>query len=104
MAKGVIFRQLQAAVGLDHRQEQAADLFPHPRIHAVARLDAKDEFGMPRAQRLQHVAPDQHETAPELQQLDRLIQHERSDEHTSELPSLMRISYAVSCLKKTTKH
>src|SRR3546814_5515820 len=25
----------------------------------------------------------------------------RSDEHTSELQSLMRISYAVSCLKKT---
>src|SRR3546814_4980912 len=24
----------------------------------------------------------------------------RSDEHTSELPSLMRISYAVFCLKK----
>src|SRR3546814_2943010 len=43
MAKGVIFRQLQAAVGLDHR---------------------------------------------------------RSEEHTSELQSLMRISYAVFCLKK----
>src|SRR3546814_5139332 len=28
----------------------------------------------------------------------------RSDEHTSELPSLMRISYAVFCLKKKTKH
>src|SRR3546814_7246043 len=27
---------------------------------------------------------------------------ERSDEHTSELQSLMRISYAVFCLKKTT--
>src|SRR3546814_7985453 len=26
--------------------------------------------------------------------------HERSDEHTSELQSLMRISYAVFCLKK----
>src|SRR3546814_6353550 len=26
----------------------------------------------------------------------------RSDEHTSELQSLMRISYAVSCLKKKT--
>src|SRR3546814_8918579 len=26
----------------------------------------------------------------------------RSDEHTSELQSLMRISYAVSCLKKNT--
>src|SRR3546814_1473178 len=25
---------------------------------------------------------------------------QRSDEHTSELPSLMRISYAVFCLKK----
>src|SRR3546814_7614891 len=27
---------------------------------------------------------------------------ERSEEHTSELQSLMRISYAVSCLKKKT--
>src|SRR3546814_4485566 len=26
--------------------------------------------------------------------------HERSEEHTSELQSLMRISYAVFCLKK----
>src|SRR3546814_4594829 len=26
--------------------------------------------------------------------------HKRSEEHTSELPSLMRISYAVFCLKK----
>src|SRR3546814_1208284 len=28
----------------------------------------------------------------------------RSEEHTSELQSLMRISYAVSCLKNKTKH
>src|SRR3546814_984398 len=28
----------------------------------------------------------------------------RSEEHTSELQSLMRISYAVSCLKKKTHH
>src|SRR3546814_6004510 len=28
----------------------------------------------------------------------------RSEEHTSELQSLMRISYAVFCLKKTTTH
>src|SRR3546814_3387336 len=27
--------------------------------------------------------------------------HDRSEEHTSELQSLMRISYAVFCLKKT---
>src|SRR3546814_6466601 len=29
---------------------------------------------------------------------------ERSEEHTSELQSLMRISYAVFCLKKKTYH
>src|SRR3546814_8180596 len=28
----------------------------------------------------------------------------RSEEHTSELQSLMRISYAVFCLKKTNSH
>src|SRR3546814_8763612 len=29
-----------------------------------------------------------------------LVGHKRSEEHTSELQSLMRISYAVFCLKK----
>src|SRR3546814_19478176 len=32
-----------------------------------------------------------------------LLQDERSEEHTSELQSLMRISYAVFCLKKKNK-
>src|SRR3546814_2330191 len=31
------------------------------------------------------------------------IRHDRSEEHTSELQSLMRISYAVFCLKKKKK-
>src|SRR3546814_10419707 len=30
--------------------------------------------------------------------------HKRSEEHTSELQSLMRISYAVFCLKTKTHH
>src|SRR3546814_3390792 len=30
--------------------------------------------------------------------------HRRSEEHTSELQSLMRISYAVFCLKKKKNH
>src|SRR3546814_3898855 len=30
--------------------------------------------------------------------------HSRSEEHTSELQSLMRISYAVFCLNKKKKH
>src|SRR3546814_7415073 len=33
----------------------------------------------------------------------RTERHGRSEEHTSELQSLMRTSYAVICLKKTTK-
>src|SRR3546814_1620158 len=36
-----------------------------------------------------------------------LVRHreaQRSEEHTSELQSLMRISYAVFCLKKKTKN
>src|SRR3546814_3833819 len=45
---------------------------------------------------------------PGLPSLARLLQHSgnpaapRSEEHTSELQSLMRISYAVFCLKKKT--
>src|SRR3546814_5214540 len=35
--------------------------------------------------------------------LDRHEGGNRSEEHTSELQSLMRISYAVFCLKKTKK-
>src|SRR3546814_10055882 len=34
----------------------------------------------------------------------RSFQEARSEEHTSELQSLMRISYAVFCLKKKTPH
>src|SRR3546814_7521405 len=44
-------------------------------------------------------------------QLDRFVEaggaealHQRSEEHTSELQSLMRISYAVFCLKKNKIH
>src|SRR3546814_8022291 len=32
------------------------------------------------------------------------VQYDRSEEHTSELQSLMRISYAVFCLKQKNKH
>src|SRR3546814_10794351 len=36
--------------------------------------------------------------------LERLADLARSEEHTSELQSLMRISYAVFCLKKKKNH
>src|SRR3546814_132319 len=49
--------------------------------------------------RLRPTAEDMQETSPQ----DIVVFRERSEEHTSELQSLMRISYAVFCLKKKTK-
>src|SRR3546814_9577942 len=43
-------------------------------------------------------------TAKLLTALRRQIDSQRSEEHTSELQPLMRISYAVFCLKKKTTH
>src|SRR3546814_6748937 len=45
-------------------------------------------------------AADEHAPRPEKT----FEAHPRSEEHTSELQSLMRISYAVFCLKKKKKH
>src|SRR3546814_5691923 len=42
-----------------------------------------------------------HNLAPVFQ---RAVLDRRSEEHTSELQSLMRISYAVFCLKKKNKY
>src|SRR3546814_3144250 len=54
--------------------------------------------------------PNAHTITPRLQQCCKACRHKalakrgnRSEEHTSELQSLMRISYAVFCLKKKTK-
>src|SRR3546814_5352166 len=41
---------------------------------------------------------------PRLGQLAEIVKPQRSEEHTSELQSLMRISYAVFCLKKKQKY
>src|SRR3546814_5003073 len=52
--------------------------------------------------------PDQGKLAAALKALDceegLVLATCRSEEHTSELQSLMRISYAVFCLKKKTKN
>src|SRR3546814_1517482 len=40
---------------------------------------------------------------PFQDRLNTLLEENRSEEHTSELQSLMRISYAVFCLKKKNK-
>src|SRR3546814_4718024 len=43
-------------------------------------------------------------STPKLAQLPALSEELRSEEHTSELQSLMRISYAVFCLKKKNRY
>src|SRR3546814_8272890 len=39
-----------------------------------------------------------------FEQYDIYMERQKSEEHTSELQSLMRISYAVLCLKKKKSH
>src|SRR3546814_7779653 len=79
-----------AALGVDQRRRRRLEARADAQIQVAARLDAAI------AQRIG---------------IDRLVGHlaggagnlalgTKSEEHTSELQSLMRISYAVFCLKK----
>src|SRR3546814_8685993 len=61
------------------------------------------EFGDERQQRRRLASQDRHPIirgAVIRAMIDRHHPKDRSEEHTSELQSLMRISYAVFCLKK----
>src|SRR3546814_10738833 len=77
------------AVRQRHQPAQAARVLQRPEIEQDCRGDAEAdevaqgvELGAERRGRLEEA------------------RHPRSEEHTSELQSLMRISYAVFCLKK----
>src|SRR3546814_5351630 len=83
---------------------QIGDLDQHPRRKAPQRLvkgdlEGKGPFAMPEI--------DQHRDRPPIQvhaqEMQPPVLESRSEEHTSELQSLMRISYAVFCLKKKIK-
>src|SRR3546814_4102061 len=80
------------------RSTRTDTLFPYTTLF---RSDGEHALGLEHAQR---VAQWLHRNA---EQADKIILrdkgargHLRSEEHTSELQSLMRISYAVFCLKK----
>src|SRR3546814_7919179 len=64
----------------------------HPRRRAVARAERQPAFRLACSTRIIAAPSCRHHGAA------------RSEEHTSELQSLMRISYAVFCLKKKKKH
>src|SRR3546814_4468782 len=72
-------------------------------VHAVAgavQVGLGHEGGL-EAVLLRHALHDALEQDAVVGRLDRVVDV-RSEEHTSELQSLMRISYAVFCLKKKT--
>src|SRR3546814_4409792 len=80
----------------------ASDAYPQraigqPRIQSVPGLRIADHA---------HHAPVLvlHDRVAARHRGQRADRFQRSEEHTSELQSLMRISYAVFCLKKKKKH
>src|SRR3546814_8933457 len=76
-------------------------LFPDPRKMANARADGRCRR-MSDSDRRTWLQPGRRRDPPDLYGCAG-IDAGRSEEHTSELQSLMRISYAVFCLKKKTK-
>src|SRR3546814_5770654 len=83
----------------------ALGLANNPRIEAKIEYWRMERFALPQAMlgdrairsEIRQLLGDAEETQKALWQA-------RSEEHTSELQSLMRISYAVFCLKKKKKH
>src|SRR3546814_8281201 len=77
-------------------------------VLAIARHAHHDQTWIDRAQRVPAQAPAFERAGPEVLDddvgLSDQFKQQRSEEHTSELQSLMRISYDVYCLKKKSKH
>src|SRR3546814_5132346 len=69
--------------------------------HALITLHGEEAGFAAAARAEQYRALGNHVHFARWRQIERLITYlSRSEEHTSELQSLMRISYAVFCLKK----
>src|SRR3546814_8706241 len=102
-ARGRLFGQLDEFVahlrrqGDDGRIQRADPRRDHRVEHAVRDMLHRQDRCARALQRLTIVA---HRGDDAVERLA----HLRSEEHTSELQSLMRISYAVFCLKKKTSH
>src|SRR3546814_3651955 len=79
------------------RSTRTDTLFPYTTLFRSTALPGDADGGMIQRRK----------TAPAAlwykSRLRKCAQDSRSEEHTSELQSLMRISYAVFCLKKKTK-
>src|SRR3546814_10871941 len=91
------------------RSTRTDTLFPYTTLFrsqggAVGRLPqaVNGEIGVERLHDVRHHRADHNEFRLHACHLQLLELPRRSEEHTSELQSLMRISYAVFCLKKKT--
>src|SRR3546814_5691022 len=86
------------------RSTRTDTLFPYTtlfRSDDAALLAAAKQYTLPSGRVIHWLAPDEMEMLAFTGVLpDPITAAVRSEEHTSELQSLMRISYAVFCLKK----
>src|SRR3546814_4659873 len=87
-------------------------------LHAVAKQVVEERFGSAGTKAAQDISPEEWinevaqcakaildaDTDPDKVEQASMDSFPRSEEHTSELQSLMRISYAVFCLKKKKKN
>src|SRR3546814_10761367 len=103
-----LFRSLADRLGGEEGIEDARADFGRHAGAAVAHGDAHLPAGCPLGRSLGREIGSGDGEAPRRRRFqhrllgvdEKIQQHVRSEEHTSELQSLMRISYAVFCLKK----
>src|SRR3546814_6898315 len=102
---GAVEGDAEIGLRIGDRRTQDLQRFRHRRVGVVVREGAVDlreqhlvPAGQPLHQRLDDRAGGAVAAVPDHG--ERLARPVRSEEHTSELQSLMRISYAVFCLKK----
>src|SRR3546814_1410000 len=88
------------------RSTRTDTLFPYTTLFRSPRSPFAPEVRLPGARRLRAGAGQPraagHAARAVRQRAQEDADRTRSEEHTSELQSLMRISYAVFCLKKKT--
>src|SRR3546814_5439663 len=105
MLEGVGLRAGDHGIALFRQAARiAGPVFAAPRevVEEIREVAAYRQLALGDIQDLEQVAIDHDDLAVAVHDGDALAQV-RSEEHTSELQSLMRISYAVFCLKKKKK-
>src|SRR3546814_1491179 len=102
LGRGEERREVELSVGSLQRDEEVEDLVVHPVRTGVRLVGLVHQHDRSEAAR-QRLGGDElglrHRALGSIDQ-----QQYRSEEHTSELQSLMRISYAVFCLKKNNHY